>query len=45
MYGVMDKVNCFDMCRILSLCGTTVVTNTKKTVISDFLIFRSTKMH
>ena len=39
MYGVMDKVICFDICRIVSLCGTTVVTSTKKCVMPHFLIF------
>jgi hypothetical protein len=36
MYGVMDKVICFDICRILSLCGTTVVTSTKKVLCHIF---------
>jgi len=43
MYGVMDKVICFDICRIVSLCGTTVVTSTKKRVMAHFLIFRLPK--
>ena len=38
MYGVMDKVICFDICRILSR-GTTVVTSTKKNVLCRIFKF------
>ena len=46
MYGVMDKVICFDICRILSLCGITVVTSTKKVLCHffNFYTYQKTMM-
>jgi hypothetical protein len=40
MYGAMDKVICYiDIFGILSLCGTTVVTSTKKKCYATFFNF------